>query len=58
MNVLIKKPIIPYNRDNLEQDEPGQRILIGILSIKGQDLVADVDRQHKVDISVTKQSYT
>ena len=49
MNVLIKKPIIPYNRDNLEQDEPGQRILIGILSIKGQDLVAEGSLNENLD---------
>lgn len=41
MNVLIKKPIIPFNNDRFEHDEPEQRILIGILSVNGQDIVSE-----------------
>ena len=41
MNVLIKKLIIPFNNDHFEHDEPEQRILIGILSVNGQDIVTE-----------------
>ena len=41
MNVLIKKPIIPFYNDRFEHYEPEQRILIGILSINGQDIVTE-----------------
>ena len=41
MNVLIKKPIVPSNQDCFEQNEPGQRILIGMICINGQDLVSE-----------------
>ncbi len=41
MNVLIKKPLVPFNHDYFEQNEPEQRILIGMICFNGQDLVAE-----------------
>ena len=37
----IKNPSKPLTGDTIERNEHGQRILIGILSINGQDLVAE-----------------
>lgn len=41
MDVLIKKPIVPFNHDRFEQGEPEQRVLIGILNYYGQDIVIE-----------------
>ncbi len=41
MNVLNKKPIVPFNHADFEQNEPEQRILIGIICINGQDIVVE-----------------
>ena len=41
MDVLIKKPIVPFDHDRFEQGEPEQRILIGILNYNGQDIVIE-----------------
>ena len=41
MNVLIKKPSIPWSQDNFEQNEPEQRILIGIICFEGHDIVVE-----------------
>jgi hypothetical protein len=41
MNVLIKKPILPFNHDCFEQNEPEQRILIGIICFNGYDIVVE-----------------
>jgi len=41
MKMSIKNPSKPLTGDTIERNEHGQRILIGILSINGQDLVAE-----------------
>jgi hypothetical protein len=41
VNVLIKKPIVPFNHNCFEQNEPEQRILIGIICLNGKNLVAE-----------------
>jgi hypothetical protein len=38
MNLLNKKPIVPISIDYFEQNDPEQRILLGILCINGQEI--------------------
>jgi len=41
MNVIINKPIVPFNNDYYDQNEPGQRILIGIIYFNRQDIIVE-----------------
>ncbi len=41
MNLAIKKPSIPVKNKTIEPNEPGQRILIGIIFFNEEDIVIE-----------------
>jgi hypothetical protein len=41
MNVLIKNPIVPFNHSYFQQNEPEQRILIGMICLNGNNIIVE-----------------